>query len=157
MITAKIVASALKNIERAMTYAEKVTYPYLMLLGEKDVLVNNEAARRWHDRTSSQSKEIKFIPGSYHELSKEPNNSVMFESILKFAIKRQSEGIKPFGTLQVASISFAKQVSILRKPRFWILSFLLYVVIGVLIAVMRGKKDLFFSWPALLVLAKRLK
>lgn len=39
------------------------------------------------------------MEGSYHELSKEPNNTVMFESILRFAIKRETVNQSPFGQL----------------------------------------------------------
>jgi hypothetical protein len=37
--------------------------------------------------TVSKVKEIKLMAGSYHELSKEPNNNTMFETVLKFAVK----------------------------------------------------------------------
>lgn len=39
------------------------------------------------------------MAGSYHELTKEPNNSVLFESILKFTVKQLSESSANFGTL----------------------------------------------------------
>ena len=57
-----------------------------MLLGEKDTIVDNTQAREWHAKTNSKIKELKLIAGSYHELSKEPNNHVMFEMILKFTV-----------------------------------------------------------------------
>jgi len=44
-------------------------------------------------------KELKIMEGSYHELSKEPNNMVMFEAILRFAIKRETLNPKSFGQL----------------------------------------------------------
>ncbi len=53
-----------------------------MILGEKDTYVDNEANRRWHYRTQSEFKEVTLMADSYHELSKEPNNAIMFESIL---------------------------------------------------------------------------
>ena len=41
----KFVVSSNKNQDRAMTYASEVTYPYLIVLGEKDVIVNNAVNR----------------------------------------------------------------------------------------------------------------
>lgn len=56
------------------------------------MVVDNTAARNWHGATTSKTKEIKLMAGSFHELSKEPNNGVMFETVLKFAVKRAAEG-----------------------------------------------------------------
>jgi esterase/lipase len=75
-----------------------------MILGERDTLVDNNAARHWHNKTLSDEKEIKLMAGSFHELSKEPNNSVLFETIFKF-ISRQKN--KEFGTLMPTEIRFA--------------------------------------------------
>lgn len=58
--------------------------------------------------TISKSKEIKLMVGSYHELSKEPNNNTMFETILKFAVRSISEGAKPFGVFDPKTVKFAK-------------------------------------------------
>ena len=69
----------------------------MVLLGEKDTIVDNKAVREWHGKTASQNKDLKLIAGSYHELFKEPNNSVMFESVLKFINKRLEEPRQAFG------------------------------------------------------------
>ncbi len=61
------------------------------------MFVSNSEIYKWHERTNSETKELNVMEGSYHELSKEPNNTVMFESILRFAIKRESVKCKPFG------------------------------------------------------------
>jgi esterase/lipase len=45
-----------------------------MILGEKDMIVNNQSARDWHQNTISKVKDLKLMAGSFHELSKEPNN-----------------------------------------------------------------------------------
>lgn len=45
------------------------------------------------------------MAGSYHELSKEPNNAVMFEAILKFASKIGCLA-KPFGTFSVEKVKY---------------------------------------------------
>lgn len=63
-----------ENIDKVHSKAEQVEYPYLLVLGEKDVYVDNSMTRSWHSRTHSKTKDIKLLAGSYHELSKEPNN-----------------------------------------------------------------------------------
>jgi len=92
-----------------------------MIIGEKDAFVCNKSNRAWHLRTSSKLKEIKLMAGSYHELSKEPNNAVMFDSILQFAVK-VGPTAKPFGPYDVNTVKFRSQASVLRKPKFWALS-----------------------------------
>ena len=74
LLTFGLLSSFIRNIDRVATYANKVDYPYLMLLGEKDVIVDNAASRAWHAKTVSTVKELKLLVGSFHELSKEPNN-----------------------------------------------------------------------------------
>lgn len=82
----------------------------------------------------------------------------MFESILRFASKRITDGAKPFGVINPKTdIRFPTQVAAWKKKKFWILAAVLYLFIGLLIAIIRRKKNLFLSWPALLVIAKRLK
>lgn len=157
-MTAGLVDSWVKNHERVATFASKVNYPYLILLGEKDVIVDNAASRAWHAKTSSTVKELKLMAGSFHELSKEPNNGIMFETMLKFMAKRITDGAKPFGALDPKTgIRFAKQVAAWKKKKFWVIISVLYLFIGLLIAIIRRQKNLFLSWPALLVIAKRLK
>ena len=51
----------------------------------------------------------------------------------------------------------AKKLPIYKKKRFWVLLIVAYLFIGLLIAIIRRNKSMFFSWPALLVLAKRLR
>lgn len=48
------------------------------------------------------------MAGSFHELSKEPNNGTMFETVLKFTVKLETEGAKPFGVLNPKDVIFAK-------------------------------------------------
>ncbi len=100
-------------------------------------------------------KEIKLMPGSFHKLSKEPSNGIMFETMLKFMAKRIKDGAKPFGALDPKTgIRFAKQVAAWKKKKFWVIISVLYLFIGLLIAIIRRQKSLFLSWPALLVIAK---
>ena len=82
--------------------AKNVTHPYLLVLGEKDLIVNNRISREWHSKTQSKVKQIKLMIGAYHELSKEPNNGTFFESSLRFMGERligKAPGVpvKPFG------------------------------------------------------------
>jgi hypothetical protein len=44
-----------------------------------------------------------------------------------------------------------------RKKKFWVMISIVYLFIGLIYAIVRRKKNLFLSWPALLVIAKRLK
>lgn len=92
--------SMFKNQDRVLNYASNVNYPYILILAEKDVLVSNKVARQWHDQTSSKTKVLKLIPGAYHELTKEPNNHIVFETCLKFMAQRLQPGpncAKAFG------------------------------------------------------------
>lgn len=84
--------------------ADKVDYPYLMILGEKDLIVDNQKARDWHAKTVSKTKELKLMAGAFHELSKEPNNGTMFETVLKFMAKRVTDGAKNFGVLDSKTV-----------------------------------------------------
>lgn len=52
-------ASLNRSISRAQSFANNVSYPYLVLLGEKDTIVDNKAVNQWHSKTASEVKEIK--------------------------------------------------------------------------------------------------
>ncbi len=78
-----------------------------MIIGERDTIVSNSAAKEWHSKTNSKVKELKIIAGSYHELTKEPNSHVLVESILRFMAK-QTETRKHFGEFSLKDIKFAK-------------------------------------------------
>ena len=67
------------------------------MLGEKDEIVNNKVNRAWFTKTASKEKQIKLMVGAYHELTKEPNNHVMFESCLRFMAERILGSNKTFG------------------------------------------------------------
>ena len=84
LISLGLIDSFFKNIDRLQMYSSKVEYPYLLALAEKDSIVSNKASQQWHNQTSSKIKVLKKIPNAYHELTKEPNNHVMFETCLKF-------------------------------------------------------------------------
>jgi len=141
-----------------MINARKVNYPYLLVLGEKDEIVNNKTSRAWHSKTSSKEKQIKLMVGAYHELSKEPNNRVFFESVLRFMSERILASNKSFGNFQ-GKRDYKVPFSIppWRRKKFWIITLCAYLLIGLLFAVIRKQTRLFFSWPSILVIAKRLK
>ena len=75
------------------------------------------------------------MAGSYHELSKEPNNAVMFESILQFVTKRLG---KPFGTLDPQSVRYSNQTPYLRRPRLWAYMVALYLCVRILVQIIKS-------------------
>ena len=88
MYTASFVDSCFENTMWVQNDAKLVKYPYLMVLGEKDETISNPLAKAWHAKTSSKIKGMRLIPGAYHELTKETNNHMVFESVLKFMGER---------------------------------------------------------------------
>jgi alpha-beta hydrolase superfamily lysophospholipase len=105
LLTAGLISSFNRNIDLVAKNASKVNYPYVLILGEKDVIVDNAVSRDWHSKTTSARKELKLMAGSYHELSKEPNNGVFIETILKFAA---ASAPKNFGVLDPKTVKFSK-------------------------------------------------
>ena len=140
LMSLQCVASGFKNQDRVLMHASNVTYPYQVCVAEKDSIVCNKAIREWHDKTSSQIKEMKMIRGAYHELSKEPNNHDFFEYMLKFMAARLKPGVgcaRNFGSFSSNQVRFATQKPVYKKRRFWVLLTLFYLLIGLLIAVLR--------------------
>lgn len=151
LLSASLVSSFIKQTASVAKNADKVDYPYLLILADKDVIVDNQKSRDWHQKTVSKTKEIKLMAGSFHELSKEPNNTAMFESVLKFMAKRTTEGAQKFGTLDAKSIVVAKTSSAVangmsKRRRMLVI---VYFVIGFLLALFRRSKRLFLIWPAM--------
>lgn len=156
LLTYGLMGSFLRSIESIKKNAAKVTYPYLLILGEKDLVVDNTASRNWHAATTSTTKEIKLMAGSFHELSKEPNNGTMFETVLKFAVKRASEGAQAFGVLNPKEVNFSKRLlpkAAAGKSKLRLLT-ILYFLVGLVLAFLRKRKSLFLIWPALPFLKK---
>ena len=94
--------SVIRMQELVMAKAKTIAYPYLMILGEKDVIVNNKVNRDWHAKTQSKVKKLRLMVGAYHELTKEPNNATLFDASLSFMGERlvgKAPGtpVKPFG------------------------------------------------------------
>ena len=119
------------------------------------MVVDNTAARNWHGATTSKTKEIKLMAGSFHELSKEPNNGVMFETVLKFAVKRAAEGAQAFGVLNPKEVNFSRRLlpKAAGKSKLRLLT-ILYFLVGLVLAFLRKRKSLFLIWPALPFLKK---
>ena len=61
LLTAQLSSSINKNIDKAENLASKVQYPYLLLLGEKDTMVDNLSALRWHEKTTSKDKHLQVL------------------------------------------------------------------------------------------------
>jgi hypothetical protein len=158
LLSLGLASSMITNQERALRNAKRVCYPYLLVLGEKDEIVNNKDIRAWHAKTSSKDKSIKLMMGAYHELSKEPNNHILFESVLKFMSERVLATSKGFGDFQ-AKRDYRPPVvkAPWKRKKFWILMICAYLLVGLLVAVVRRDQKFFFSWPSILVIAKRLK
>lgn len=157
LLSLGLVSSFVSNQDRVFANARKVTYPYLLVLGEKDEIVNNKTSRAWHAKTSSKDKQIKLMVGAFHELSKEPNNHVLFESVLRFMAERVPAA-KAFGQF-TAKRDYKPPIyrAPWRRKKFWIIMICAYLLVGLLIAIVSKQKRLFFSWPSILVIAKRLK
>lgn len=134
--------------------ASKVTYPYQLILGEKDVIVDNAAARSWNDSTKSSVKQLKLMAGSYHELSKEPNSKDFIECVLTFAAKQAPAGTKGFGDYDFKKVKINQVPSAgnasAKKRKFRLLA-IIYFIIGLILAILRKSKRMLLIWPAKLL------
>ena len=107
-----IIASFVRCIDRLNP--AKFNFSYLMVLAEKEYIVNNRASRAWRDKTKTKIKALKLMPGSYHELTKEPNNHILFEAALNFMGERlygssnspNSDKAKPFGEFKPSLVKY---------------------------------------------------
>ena len=124
-----------------------------MVLGEKDVFVNNVSAKDWHAKTASKIKTLRLMAGAYHELTKEPNNNVLFEASLKFMGDRlvasgTDSATQSFGIFKHESVRYYKPRSLLQRKKFWLYILVVtYFVIGFLLALNRKRKMLLLTWP----------
>lgn len=150
LMSACLTASFIRSIDSIQKNAAKVNYPYQLILGEKDVIVDNAASRTWHDKTTSAKKELKLMAGAFHELSKEPNNGIFVETILKFC---HSSAPKNFGVLDPKTVNFSKLLQPAgaagapnKRRRLLVI---LYFVIGFILALVKQSKKLFLIWPAM--------
>ena len=114
------------------------------------------ATKQWHSKTSSKNKGMRLMPGAMHETTKEPNNHIAFEAALKF-MGDQIIGVKgappakAFGWYNHKLTKYYKNRSILTRKRFWIfLLIVAYFTIGFIIAIIRRKKRMLFTWPKML-------
>ena len=107
------------------------------MLGERDEIVNNRVNREWHAKTSSKEKTIKLMAGAYHELTKEPNNHVLFEAMLKFMAERIKTA-KAFGEFKgKRDVRYPARRPAWKSRKFWLLVILAYLLIGFVYAVIR--------------------
>mmetsp|Transcript_23347 Transcript_23347/g.28941 ORF Transcript_23347/g.28941 Transcript_23347/m.28941 type:complete len:87 (+) Transcript_23347:807-1067(+) len=49
-------ASFIRMIDLIQASAKQVTFPYLLVMADKDIIVNNKESRKWHSKTSSKVK-----------------------------------------------------------------------------------------------------
>ena len=92
-------------------------------MADKDIIVNNKESRAWHAKTTSKIKQLRLMAGSYHELSKEPNNEILFEASLKFMGERltgKAPGTpaQPFGAFKHELVKYYKTVPLIKKRKF---------------------------------------
>ena len=85
------------------------------------------------------------MAGSYHELSKEPNNHVLFEESLKFMGERLGPA-KPFGQFKHELVKYWKPQRMSKKVKLLLL-LACYILIGLIAAIARRRKNLLLSWP----------
>lgn len=147
-------ASVFRSHERLNPH--QVTYPYLMVLAEYEHVVSNKASKAWHSLTKSKVRQMKLMPGAYHELTKEPNNAFIFEAALKFMGERLADRnvTKPFGEFNHQLVKYYKPRPLQRRYKLIILA-ALYLFIGVIIAILRRQKNSILAWPRLLVASKK--
>lgn len=127
----------------------KFSYPYLMVLAEKEAIVSNKASKAWRDKTKSKVKKLKLMPGAYHELTKEPNNHVLFEEALKFMGERlvaTTAPAKPFGQFKQELVKYWRPRPMSKRVKLLLL-LAWYILIGLIVAIARRKKNLLLSWP----------
>ena len=85
ILTAMQLDSTRVNAQRACNEAGEVGYAHLTVLAEKDVVVSNEAATKWHTQSGSALKQLCVVPSALHLLFKEPTlQNKGFEGILNF-------------------------------------------------------------------------
>ena len=156
LLSLGLASSCFNAQDRLMANATKVNYPYLLVLGEKDLIVNNNSSRAWFTKTQSPQKQIKLMAGAFHELSKEPTNAVLFESCMKFMAERINGTKKTFGEFVGKRDYKAPKAAaaVWRRKKFWII---IYLLVGLLFALWHKQKKLIFTWPQILLLAKRFK
>ena len=147
-------SSMVSSLDIVHAKARDVTYPYLLVMADKDVIVNNKSSKEWHAKTSSKVKQLRLMAGAYHELSKEPNNHVLFEAALKFMGERLTDKTtnQVFGTFDLKKVKYLpKPRPLLKRRKFWF--FLLvwaYLAVGFILALIRGKKRMLVAWPRML-------
>lgn len=49
-------ASFLRMLDLIHATAKQVTHPYLLVMADKDIIVNNKESRKWHSQTASKIK-----------------------------------------------------------------------------------------------------
>jgi len=89
------------------------------------------------------------MPQAFHELSKEPNNHILFEATLKFMGERVTgkagAAAQPFGAFKPDIVKYYSPV---KKRKFWrYLIVLAYLIIGFIFARKFNLKRKILTWP----------
>ena len=126
-----------------------------MVLGDKDEVVNNTVNRAWHGKTTTKDKTIKLMVGSCHELSKEPNNHVLFEAVLRFMGDRAPKS-KAFGEFKgKRDVKAPRKTPLWKTKAFKVI--IAYLIVGIALALKTGKRRLVLLWPLFLRALKTMK
>ncbi|GMI85816.1 hypothetical protein like AT3G62860 [Hibiscus trionum] len=74
------------RLERSLN---EVTFPFLVLHGEADLVLDPETSKALHEKASSSDKTIKLYPGMWHALTGEPeeNVKIVFADIIAWLDK----------------------------------------------------------------------
>jgi len=65
-----------------MSQAPKVEWPFLLMQGSKDLLIDPEGAREFYRLAKSSDKELKMYEGLYHEVFNEPEREMVIADML---------------------------------------------------------------------------
>ncbi len=78
---ARLAAEMLKAMMRVTAEADKITLPFIVVQGSKDIIVDPSGAQMLYDKAGSRDKTLKVYEGLYHEVHNEPERSTMFKDV----------------------------------------------------------------------------
>lgn len=77
---------------RTMRYVQKkfktIQLPFLVMHGGADKLSNPKGSQLMYDEASSEDKSIKIFDGFYHEIMREPDKQLFFDTLVNWLKKR---------------------------------------------------------------------
>jgi len=78
----------LKSFKLLHQNFDKITTPFLLLHGSADKLANPRGSQLMYDNAASSDKTIKIFDGWYHEMMRELEKEIFFESISSWLLER---------------------------------------------------------------------